>query len=63
MSRILESLIGNVCTIETEDTIEEHCTVCDVDDNWIKITVPGRKDKVTTKIFSTDIIENIEIED
>ena len=61
MSKIIKDLIGMECTVESDELLEEKCTVLDADEEWVKLTAHGRK-KDITKIVRIDSIEAITVD-
>ena len=65
MSKIISSLVGQVCKIESEEVIFEslecNCTILEVDDEWVKILHTNKKGDTKIKILRIEDIKNIEL--
>ena len=62
MSKVLKELIGKKCSIYT-DAFGNVGKVVDVDEEWVKLEMEGRKGKSTIKIFPIESISGIEIKE
>ena len=64
MSKIISSLVGQVCKIRSEEAIFEslecNCTILEVDDEWVKILHTNKKGDTKIKILRIEDIKNIE---
>ncbi|MBQ6674605.1 MAG: hypothetical protein IJM75_00605 [Ruminococcus sp.] len=60
VSPILKSLINKECLIDSEELDNEHCTVLDVDAEWIKLLIHGKKGDLTF-IERIDSITEIQV--
>lgn len=67
MSMLLNELVGKDCEIKmVEDAIsfastDLTCTVLDVDDEWLKIRLRNKKDKLIEQLIRVENIESIEL--
>ena len=61
MSKIISSLVGQVCKIESEEDIFEDFTILEVDDEWIKISNTNKKGNTKITILRVEDIKNIEL--
>jgi hypothetical protein len=60
MSKLITSLVGLDCKIKM-DYENVSCRVLDVDDEWVKLLIYGKKEDKTV-IIRTDAIEKIELD-
>lgn len=61
MSNIIKDLVGQDCVITFSDGFpSEKCRIVDVDDEWLKVIIYGKK-KDATKIIRIETIDNIEL--
>ncbi|MBE6055025.1 MAG: hypothetical protein E7212_14205 [Clostridium sartagoforme] len=66
MSKIISSLVGERCKIETEDgffgdSMGVTANVLEVDDEWIKVSFTDKKGINKVKILRIESIHNIEL--
>ncbi len=66
MSKIISSLVGERCRIETDDAffngaMDVIANILDVDDEWIKVSFTDKKGIDKIKILRIESIENIEL--
>ncbi len=67
MSLLLSELIGKDFEIQmVEDAIsfantDLTCTILDVDDEWVKVSLKNRKDQLVEKLIRVENIESIEL--
>lgn len=63
MSNLIKELVNQECviTFENDFSSETKCTVLDVDDEWVKVSIKDKKENVKIKLIRVDDIKKVEI--
>ena len=64
MSKLIDGLVGNDCTITFTDLDEVKCRIIEADSEWVKLIVYARSKKENDKVVvvRVDSIERFELE-